>query len=80
MDITSQVSVHFGGNRGCYTNSWTSSCYTQFERCCFNPGAMGGDFGMGNHSGASYREAMVGTVTVSITTMRCSQEAHLSEL
>ena len=45
----------FGGNRGCYTNSWSSSCFTQFERCCFQPGAMGGDFGMGNHSGASYR-------------------------
>ena len=44
-----------GGNRGCATGDWSANCSTRFERCCVQPGAWGGDFAMGNHSGTSYR-------------------------
>ena len=43
-----------GGAGGCGVNSWDmtqSSCYS----CCLAPGANGGDFGMGNHTGSSWR-------------------------
>ena len=45
-----------GGTRGCATNSWPSSCYSEFQRCCVQPGAWGGDFAMGNHGGTSYKQ------------------------
>ena len=44
-----------GGTRGCATGGWDNACFSQFERCCLNPGAWGGDFGMGNHTGTSRR-------------------------
>ena len=44
-----------GGTRGCATGDWSSNCYSEFHTCCMQPGAHGGDFGMGNHGGNSYR-------------------------
>ena len=42
-----------GGTRGCATNSWSTTCSSTMAKCCMQPGAHGGDFGMGNHGGGT---------------------------
>ena len=44
-----------GGHPGCYSNNWSTSCFSTQGRCCMSPGAAGGDFAMGNHQGAALR-------------------------
>jgi hypothetical protein len=43
-----------GGAPGCAIGSWDMTCFSEFP-CCLGPGANGGDFGMGNHAGGSWR-------------------------
>ena len=44
-----------GGHSGCYSNSWSTGCFSTQGRCCMSPGAAGGEFAMGNHQGAALR-------------------------
>ena len=39
-----------GGYTGQAETNWQEGCYSTWS-CCLNPGANGGDFGMGNHIG-----------------------------
>ena len=43
-----------GGEGGCANGSWNTACHSTWGRCCMQPGAHGGDFGMGNHRGAFF--------------------------
>jgi len=40
-----------GGEQGRAETSWANPCFSYWS-CCLNPGANGGDFGMGNHYGS----------------------------
>jgi hypothetical protein len=44
-----------GGEYGFAENNWSLACYSTNGRCCMSPGAMGGDFGMGNHQSIYWR-------------------------
>jgi hypothetical protein len=41
-----------GGSCGCADGNWNTMCFSDWAKCCMSPGAMGGDFGMGNHRGS----------------------------